>query len=823
MLNALKSRRFWIIFAAALLVLAVGGGIWLHFWLFKDLPDLDNLTLQLHTPSIRITDRRGRLLYEIIGEEEGRHNVVPLEMVPAACIQATVATEDANFYTNPGVDARAIIRAVWINLRGGEVISGGSTITQQVARNLLLGSQERTLRRKLRESILAYRLARRYEKDDILALYLNQSNYGNLSYGIDAAARGYFSKGVNELDLAECALIAGLPQAPSLYDPLTDPEAAQARQETVLRLMTENNFITPEQAEAARNESLAFASERYPIKAPHFVLAVNAQLEELLPPETYLAGGLEVRTTLDLDWQEAAQRIAQRQLDELNHDDLPRNAHNAALVALDPHTGQVLAMLGSPDFFDPAISGAINLAIAPRQPGSTIKPFTYAATFDPTRPEPWTPATMILDVRTTFQTHDGFPYTPVNYDRREHGPVLVREALASSYNVPAVVALDMVGIDELMLLTSQLGITTFNDADEYDLSVTLGGGELPLMELTTAYAAFATGGRAVQPMLILDVTNADGEVILKPEGGPGQQVIDPRVSWLITDILSDNLARAPSFTTHSVLQIGRPAAVKTGTTTDYRDNWTVGYTPNLVVGVWVGNANHDPMVGISGVSGAGPIWHQFMRTVLRGQPELEFEQPPGLVEFEICSLSGLLPSPDCPYTRREWFIAGTQPIETDTVYRKLLIDAATGLPAAADTPPERLREEIFLDLPPQAHAWARSEGLLLLPDILAAEAAQESGEQVLAITYPDANTIFRISPSLPLDSQRLQLIAIGPQGTHDVTFYLDDVPIMTIGSPPFEAWWNLQIGTHSLYVTGMTAAGEQITSPVVAFVVNPPE
>jgi penicillin-binding protein 1C len=812
---------------AALIAVLVGAALGVRAWLFVGLPDIDDLSAGLHTPSIRITDREGRLLYEVIGEQGGRNTVVPLDAVPAACQQATIATEDAHFYTNPGVDLRAIARAAWIDLRGGEVIAGGSTITQQVARNLLLDPTERverTLTRKLRESILAYRLTRRYGKDHILALYLNQTDYGNLAYGIDGAARAYFGKSASDLDLAECALLAGLPQAPTRYDPLTDPDAAHERQATVLRLMVENGFITPEQAGQAAREPLAYAGQRYTIEAPHFVMAVVARLEEELGPEALLAGGLTVRTTLDLDWQHAAERLMRWQLDRLNTPlpaEPPHNAHNAALVALDPHTGQVLAMVGSPDYFDPSISGAVNLALAPRQPGSAMKPFTYALAFDPDRPDPWTAATMVLDVRTSFLTHEGFAYTPVNYDRLEHGPVLAREALASSYNIPAVIALDSVGVDALLTFAGRLGITTFADPSRYDLSITLGGGEVRLLELTAAYAALANGGYAVGPVTILDVTNAEGEVLFAQESGLGGRVIDPRVAWLIGDILSDNAARAPGFTTHSILQIGRPAAVKTGTTTDYRDNWTVGYTPNLVTGVWVGNASGEAMVDVSGVSGAGPLWHHFMRVALRGQPELAFERPDGLVQVEVCSLSGQLPSPDCPYTRLEWFIEGTQPTQVDNIYRRVTVDALTGLPADDSTPPERRAERVYLDLPPAAHDWARREGLALLPDQFAklADASQDR----LIVASPEANAVYRINPSLPLSAQRLRLVAVGPVGLQNVTFFLDDVPLATVGAPPFEVWWTLRAGEHRLYAAGSTLSAEPITSPTVSFRVNPPE
>jgi penicillin-binding protein 1C len=814
------------ILAGLLIVLILG----IRAWLFTDLPPVDDLSAGLRRPSIRITDRHGRLLYEVIGDEAGRHTVVPLESIPQPCIDATIATEDANFYANPGVDARAILRALWTNVRGGEVVSGGSTITQQVARNLLLDPHERaerSLTRKLRESILAYRLAQHYSKGEILALYLNQTYYGNLAYGIDAAAQAYFGKPAEELDLAECALLSGLPQAPSLYDPLTDPDAARERQSVVLGLMVDHGTITQADAIAARREPLAFASERYTIEAPHFVMAVYSQLEELIPPDVLYGGGLEVRTTLDLDWQRAAERIARRHLELLNTPqigDPPHNATDAALVALDPHTGQVLAMLGSPDYFDAQISGAVNLALAPRQPGSTMKPLTYAAAFDPMQPNPMTAATMLLDVRTSFVTHEGFAYTPINFDRDEHGPVLAREALASSYNIPAVITLSEVGLDRLFELAARLGVTTFTDPSAYDLSITLGGGEVRLVEMVSAYAAFANGGRAVRPVLILDVTDTERHAVYESESGLGAPVLDPRVAWLISDILSDNLARAPTYTTHSILQIGRPAAVKTGTTTDYRDNWTIGYTPNLVVGVWVGNADNSPMTNISGVSGAGPIWHQFMRMALRGQPELGFERPSGLVQVEICTLSGLLPTPDCPHTRREWFIAGTEPTSTDTFYHRVTIDRATGLPADAATPPERREERIFLDLPPQAHDWARRHGLPLLPDVLAASRAPDSRNPgALVIASPDAYTVYQISRELPLEAQRLRIVAVGPPGLHDVTIYLDSQALATSGNPPFEAWWVLEAGDHTVTATGITAAGEVIASDARLFQVNPPD
>jgi membrane peptidoglycan carboxypeptidase len=445
-----RLKRFLPLYLLALFATL---GLLAWVWLCRDLPSLAKLPEQLATPSVRIVDRNGRLLYEALDQGGGRHNVVSLAKVPLACQQATIATEDHSFYTNPGVDLRGMIRAAWINLQGGETIAGGSTITQQVVRDLLLESGERgerSLRRKLREVILAWQLSRQKSKDEILALYLNQTYYGGMAYGIEAAAQTFFGQPVERLDLAECALIAGLPQAPALYNPFTYLEAARKRQQVVLALMAADGSITAEQEKLAAEEELVLSESPYPIEAPHFVMLVRNQLDQLFSTEQiYQQGGLVVRTSIDLDWQHQAEDAIRRQLESLQRspDELGHNVNDAALVALDPHTGQILALVGSPDYFNTAASGAINMALAPRQPGSALKPLLYGAALDPSSPSGgWTAATMMLDVRTSFLTADGKAYTPSNYDLRERGPVLVRTALASSLNIPAVLTLDHVGL-----------------------------------------------------------------------------------------------------------------------------------------------------------------------------------------------------------------------------------------------------------------------------------------------------------------------------------------------------------------------------------------
>ncbi len=816
--------------------------------LVVDLPALDRLTENLAVPSTKILDRQGRLLYEIADPAGNHHTTLPLAQMPPALLQATVATEDASFYSNPGVDLRAIVRAVWINLRGGEVIAGGSTITQQVARNVLLDPQERaerTLERKLRESILAWRLARAYSKDDILALYLNQTYYGHLAYGVEAAARTYFGKGAAELDLAESALLAGLPQAPALYDPLTDPEAARARQGVVLDLMVRQGYITEEEARLARAEQLQFTTRPFPIAAPHFVFYVWSQVEQKYGPDV-LYSGLTITTTLDLDLMNLAADTARRQLDILARDPLgiQHNASSAALVALDPHTGEILTMLGSPDYFDAEASGAVNLALAPRQPGSAIKPITYAAALSPDLcasrqlPEgsgaafgastacPWTAATMILDVRRSFVTREGNSYVPQNYDRQYHGPVLAREALAASLNVPAVVTLDHVGLEPMIRLAGRMGITTLSDADRFGLALTLGGGEVRLLDLTTAYAAFANLGRRVEPVSILQISNAAGEIIERhtPRPQTGEQVLDPRVAFLISDILSDNRARAATFGLNSILQIGRPAAVKTGTTTDFHDNWTVGYTPELVVGVWVGNPDNTPMNKITGVSGAGPIWHDFMRAALAGRPVQSFAEPPGLLRREVCALSGLLPSAaaPCPHRVTEVFIEGTAPTQTDTFYQVFRLDAVTGQLATEATPPSDVIEKVFLVLPPEAEEWARQAGIPRPPGpVVAAGAGAETGGggagSSLAIITPDPNTIFHITPLLPLEGQRVRFSAVSAVQLRSLRFVLNGQTLAAVQGPPFDVWWQLEAGEFELEAVGLDSAGREVRSAPVSF------
>ena len=435
---------------------------------------------------------------------------------------------------------------------------------------------------------------------------------------------------------------------------------------------------------------------------------------------------------------------------------MPANANNAALVAMDPFTGQVLTMLGSPDYFDERIDGAVNAALALRQPGSALKPFTYAAAMNPDRPDPFTAATMLLDVETPFVTRKLESYTPANFGQVEHGPVLVREALASSFNIPAVITLDHIGIDSMVTLAANAGLTSLASNTSVDLAITLGGGEVRLLDMAQAYSIFPNGGYRVEPTFILKVTDRQADQVIyqwqqTPPGSTSAtvRVLDQRIAYIISDILSDNSARIRSFGLNSALNIGRPAAAKTGTTTDFRDNWVMGYTPNLVVGVWVGNADNTPMVDVTGVTGAAPIWNAFMRAVLIGQPEQHFSEPDGIVTREICALSGLLATPQCPRRRVELFIDGTQPTEPDNIYQTFTIDSATGLLADDSTPLDRRVQRVYAVLPQEAARLGHPRR--------AADPAERRGSA-------RARPRRRLAPARTRSLHRLQALAADPGG-----------------------------------------------------------
>jgi penicillin-binding protein 1C len=824
-------KKYFIRWLGIILLTAVTGTAFYGWTILADLPDPAALSAGAPMPSVRVEANDGRLLYEALDAQSGRQAVLPLAKIPLSLQQTTIAVEDRRFYENEGLDATGIARALWINARGGELLAGGSTITQQVTRNLLLVEERerRTVRRKLRESWLAWRISREYSKEEILALYLNHTYYGAMAYGVEAAAQTYFGKTAVDLTLAESALIAGLPQAPGAYNPFLNPEAAKARQAVVLGLALKADFISQADHDLALREPLLYAATPYPVHAPHFVMMVLQQVDSLFTPdEIKRYGGLTARTTLDLNWQKQAEAIVNEQLARLNQPPGGRsghNANNAALVAMDPHSGAIRALVGNRDYFDAHNAGAVNMALSPRQPGSAIKPLIYAAALSPDHAggATWTAATMIPDVRAAFPTTEGHPYVPVNFSQNENGPVLVREALASSLNIPAVIALESIGLEAGLDFAGQMGIGALGDPQSYGLSFALGGGAVTLLDLTSAYAVFANGGLRLAPVFIEEITAADGRTLYLAEPPSPHRVLDERVAWLISDILSDNQARTLAFGSNSVLRIDRTAAVKTGTTNNFHDIWSIGYTPDLAVGVWVGNANNQAMVAMTGVSGAGPIWHRAMRAFLAGEPDKPFSQPLGLVQMEVCRLSGLPPTDACPYRRQEWFLAGTQPTQEDGFFRLAAIDRRTGGLAAEGTNPAYIEMQTLLDLPPEFHAWARERGLPLLVDLERAAqttAVSPSDAPLLRLIYPDPNAVFYLSPALPAEAQRILVQVAGGEYYQEATIWLDGRPLAVLDHPPYQAWWQLEPGQWRLAVTGLTADGETVAGTTIPISVH---
>lgn len=666
----------------------------------RDLPDPNQLATHRPFETTRIYARDGQtLLYEMF--DAGQRIVVPLDQVPWAVKAATIATEDANFYNNPGVDIRGIVRALYLN-RQGSVMSGGSTITQQLARIVLLSPEERTEQsysRKIREAILAFQLSRKFSKDQILSFYLNEVYYGNMDYGIEAAAQGYFGKSVRDLTLPEAAMLAGLVQSPTELNPLLHPEVAKARQQIVLDLMAKQGLITREQAAAALATPLMLQPGKVDIHAAHFVFYVRDQLERQFGVDYLRRGGLRITTTLDPAIQGLAEQAASQHIAELQ----ARNAHNASIVVIDPKTSEILAMVGSVDYNNAAIDGEVNVATAPRQPGSALKPIVYAAAM--AQPNGWTPATVIWDVPL-----DVNGYRPMNYDNSFHGPQRLRYALANSFNIPAVKALQFVGVDPFIDLAHNMGISTLQERDTYGLAVALGAGEVKLLDLTAAYTTFANGGRARSPAAVLRVATNNGEVQYSYQPPAGTQVLGPNgeaIAYLISDILSDNDARTPMFGPDSVMRLAedRPAAVKTGTSNDYKDSWAVGYTPSLTVGVWVGNTDSTPMQEVAGANGAGTIWRSVMERAHEGKPPEPFARPSSVNEVSICRSTGLVGT-DCADAVLERFVAGTEPRPQQGQYVTVTVGGDGSCLATDFTPASERRSKTFLLAPPEARSFA---------------------------------------------------------------------------------------------------------------------
>src|SRR6266545_4789239 len=691
--------------------LAVLVGLCVYYYYGRELEGIE-AGIGQHRPAetTQIFARDGTLLYELVDPQGGRRTVVDLDRIPKALRDATIAVEDANFYDNPGVDLRGIVRALLLNYQSQDVVSGGSTITQQLVRNVLLPPEDRTrisFERKLREAILAYKVSRKYSKDQILGIYLNEVYYGNQAYGVEAAAQAYFSKHVWELNVAEATLIAGLPQSPTNLDPLTNLKGARERQRVTLGLMAKYGFLTQGQASQAFQMPLHFAPQNPSLTAPHFVFYIRQLLEQRYGPDVMYRGGLRVVTSLDLHWQTEAQRIVREQIAGLRD----RNATNGGVVMLSPE-GEILAMVGSVDYNDTSVDGEVNVTLAPRQPGSALKPIVYAAAMQ----RGWTPATVLWDQPVEYKQADGSVYAPRNYDDSWHGPQRLRMALANSLNIPAVKAMEFVGVENFVEQAHALGITTLNDTSTYGLALVLGAGEVRLLDLTNVYNTIRNGGIRRDPTAILKVTNSRGEVLESASESPGRQGLGEhgeQIAYLLTDILSDNKAREYMFGPGNVMELPdrRLAAVKTGTSNDWRDSWAIGYTPDVTVGVWVGNSDGSPMQEVAGSNGAGSIWRAIMDLYHQGRPIEQFQRPAGIGTATICADTGSLAGNACPHPIEERFVAGTEPKSSDVFLKTVKVGGDGTCLAAPYTPPAQVHEQTFAVYPQEFHDWAVSAGI----------------------------------------------------------------------------------------------------------------
>jgi penicillin-binding protein 1C len=694
-----------IIIPAIILILVLSS--FFIYLVVGDLPSPAKLSSQAYPVSTQIFDRNGILLYEIYADRN--RTPITLNSLPPYIKQATISIEDKDFYHHIGFSLQGITRALKNTLFNNR-LQGGSTITQQLVKTSLL-TPERTIQRKIKEAILTIGTEFFYSKDQILEMYLNNIPYGGTAWGIESAAKTYFGKSAKDLSLAEAALLAGLPAAPSKYSPFgSNPGFALSRQQEVLRRMAEEKYITKEQADSAAGQELQFNTEAIPIKAPHFVLYVKDLLTEKYTAQRVERGGLRVITSLDLNLQTDAESSVAAQLKSLEK----LKVGNAAALITKPDTGEILAMVGSRDYFDNEHGGQVNVTLRPRQPGSSIKPLNYVTALQLKKA---TAATMFLDLPTCFSALNQPPYCPKNYDGSFHGPVQLRFALGNSLNIPAVKTLALNSLESFIATASAMGISTFNDPSQYGLSLTLGGGEVTMMDMATAFGVLANQGIKVPLHPILQVTDwqnnllenyqaADIQTSVQAlnhddqysEPGASQtlnftdvsatltRVLNRAPAYIISHILLDNNAREAAFGPKSKLIIpNQVVSVKTGTTNSLRDNWTIGYTPHYLVAVWVGNNDNSPMNPylVSGVTGAAPIWNDLMTNTLKDQPSLWPEKPDDVLGRTVCTTSGLVSHPDYPCSvRNEFFWTGSEPGTFDPAKKDIVIKNDTGLPAS---------------------------------------------------------------------------------------------------------------------------------------------
>jgi membrane peptidoglycan carboxypeptidase len=731
------------IFAAGMLATGITAFIIYRVYA-SGMPPFQDVLAQ-NSGGAQVYDRNGHLLYTFMGDLGGLSQPVPLDEVSQYLIDATIDTEDASFYSNPGVNIKGLIRAAYENFLPGNLGflqgTGGSSITQQLVKNLYIPESERTERsisRKIKETVYAIELTNRYSKNQILEWYLNQISYGGVYNGVQAASQGYFGKDAKDLTLAEAALLAGIPACPSCYDPQINPERSVARRSQVLQLMAENGSITKAEGWVAAQEPLNLVSHRFSIDAPHFVLDyVEPELEKIFGRPAVYREGLQVTTTLDLDLQVKAEDILENWISEYEE---VSDGHNGALVAIDPQTGEIVTYVGSRDYFRDDILGQNDMALAFNSPGSALKPFTYLTAFMNLG---WGPGTLILD--TPICVDDGGKqFCPTNPSGNFSGPISARNALGNSLNVPAFKTILAAGVTNVVDMAKKMGMTGLDDRT-FGPSFTIGGTDVRLVDMVFGYSVFANGGimrgvptimdlpegnRALDPVSILKVTDTDGNVLYDADNERQDvEIVPPQYAYLINNVLSDPQAQCATFGCGGLSVPGQHAAVKTGTSQPYEnsnaegDTWAMAYTPNLVVGVWAGNADNSPMVNILSTSISWHSARDYMEAALEGKEALDFQKPDGVDMAKVCVPSGMLPSDYCGKTIEDLFVTDKLPKDKDNWWQPLKVDIRTGLLATAATPSRYVEQRLFLVLPDnltadqkqQATEWASALGLAIAP------------------------------------------------------------------------------------------------------------
>ena len=769
-------------------------------WYSKDLPDPNKILDRDLAQSTKIYDRTGEtMLYDVHGDQ--KRTLIKIDDIPNYVKWATISAEDKYFYEHNGFNIFAMFKGVVIDPLLGRGVRGGSTLTQQFVKNSIL-TNERRVSRKIKEFILSYKIEKSFEKDEILQMYLNEIPYGSVAYGVQSASQTFFGKDVEQITLAEAAILAALPKAPTFYSPYgANTDRLYVRQQYVLDLMAENGYITQEEADTAKKQEVEFVLRRESILAPHFVMYIKQFLSEELGEDFLETGGLRVTTTLDYDKQKIAEEAVVSGVDARGEQ---YGFHNASLISLDPQTGQILAMVGSKDYFDIENDGNVNVTLSLRQPGSSMKPLVYAAGFK----NGYTPSTVLYDVETNFKT-DTKDYFPRNYDLQQHGPVTIRKALQGSLNIPAVKMIYLVGVENVINLLEQMGYSSFEDRSRFGLALVLGGGEVRLIEHASAFGTLANQGVYNPPVGILKVEDSDGNILLEYKQ-KDRKVLDSKIANTVSNVLSDNDARAYVFGSSNNLVIGdRPVAAKTGTTNDYRDAWTMGYTPNLVTGVWVGNNDNTEMArGAAGGVVAGPIWNEYMRKAVAGMEKQYFPD----VEIEK---------------------TGKPVLDGEiSAEKKIKIDKFTGKLATEYTPEDAIEEKVFQEAHsilhyiykddprggvPEDPAQADRSYLVwegAVQEWLKNKIAGENGEDGDLVfqspptefddihTQENKPTIFlnglTNNQEITSDRLRASVDVSAPRGVDRVEYYIDNTLIQTRKNPPY----NLNYLISSYFVKG---------------------